>query len=170
MFRKYALLGAISLAFMSMLAPPRSAAVRSEARAQDQGFTLVGEWTVTSAPIDGHTVSNKGNTLGFPVRDMVFSQDEGLNTGMVLREDIGPNVKPLGVWRIEGSNLSCAFELWCPDPTMICGSVVVRGSFQDANTISGTMTVFFTTADDSTPTGLDTWVFSFAGKRKQSSS
>ena len=129
-------------------------------------FTLVGEWIVKSQPINGQTFSRKGNTLGFPDRDMVFTEAGDLRTGMVLREDVGANVRPLGVWRVNGSNLSTAFELWCPDSSGPCGSVIMRGSFSDPDTISGTMSVFFEVEDDTTPTGLDTWVFSFAGKRK----
>jgi len=136
------------------------------ARPQSDSFTLVGEWIVKSQAINGQSVSPKGNTLGFPNRDMFFSQDGDLRTGMVLREDIGANVKPLGVWRVEGSSLSTAFELWCPDSSGACGSVIMRGSFSDPDTISGTMSVFFEVPDDTTPTGLDTWVFSFTGKRK----
>jgi hypothetical protein len=136
------------------------------ARAQGPALTLVGEWIVKSQPINGQNFSRKGNTLGFPDRDMFFFDDAGLRTGMVVREDVGANVKPLGVWRVEGSNLSTAFELWCPDSSGPCGSVIMRGSFSDPNTISGTMSVFFEVEDDTTPTGLDTWVFSFTGTRK----
>jgi hypothetical protein len=157
--KKYAVIGAAAAGLIYLLSPGLFAA-----RAQAPTFTLVGSWTVDSTPIDGKVESNKGNTLGFPVRPMIFAQDGSLNTGMVLREDEGPNVKPLGVWRVDGSNLSCAFELWCPTAPP-CGSVVVRGAFQDANTIKGTMTVFFDTPDDTTPTGLDTWVFAFHGTR-----
>jgi hypothetical protein len=158
MFRKYFCVGILALALVLVLAPgPLGRPV------QQSGFTLVGNWKVTSTPINGELVSAKGNTLGFPVRDMVFAQTGTLNTGMVLRDDIGPNVKPLGVWRVDGSNLSCAFELWCPDAGEICGSVVMRGSFTDASHISGTMAVYFTTPDDSNPTGLDTWVFAYTG-------
>ena len=135
-------------------------------RSQSDAFTLAGEWIVKSQPINGQTVSRRGNTLGFPDRDMVFAQEGGLRTGMVLREDIGPEVRPLGVWRVDGNNLSSAFELWCPDPSTACGSVIMRGSFSDQNTISGTMAVYFEVEDDTTPTGLDTWVFSFTGTRK----
>src|SRR6478672_5167196 len=98
---------------------------------QSDAFTLVGEWIVRSQPINGQTISRKGNTLGFPDRDMVFTQDGNLRTGMVLREDIGPEVRPLGVWRVQGINLSTAFELWCPDSSGPCGSVIMRGSFSD---------------------------------------
>jgi len=135
-------------------------------RPQSGSLTLSGEWIVKSQPINGQTVSRRGNTLGFPDRDMVFAQDGDLRTGMVLREDVGPEVRPLGVWRVEGNNLSSAFELWCPDPSTPCGSVMMRGTFSDQNTISGTMAVYFEVEDDTTPTGLDTWVFSFNGTRK----
>ena len=135
-------------------------------RSQSDSFTLAGEWIVKSQPLNGQTVSRRGNTLGFPDRDMVFAQEGDLRTGMVLREDIGPEVRPLGVWRVDGNNLSSAFELWCPDPSTACGSVIMRGSFSDQNTISGTMAVYFEVEDDTTPTSLDTWVFSFTGTRK----
>ena len=143
-----------------------SATLGRSPRRQADSFTLAGEWIVKSQPINGQTVSRRGNTLGFPDRDMVFAQDGDLRTGMVLREDVGPEVKPLGVWRVAGNNLSSAFELWCPDPSTPCGSVVMRGTFSDQNTISGTMAVYFEVEDDTTPTGLDTWVFSFNGTRK----
>jgi hypothetical protein len=143
-----------------------TATLGRSARPQTGSFTLAGEWIVKSQPINGQTVSRRGNTLGFPDRDMVFTQEGDLRTGMVLREDIGPEVRPLGVWRVEGPNLSSAFELWCPDPSTPCGSVIMRGSFSDPNTISGTMSVFFEVEDDATPTGLDTWAFSFNGTRK----
>jgi hypothetical protein len=135
-------------------------------RGQTTPFTLMGEWLVKSQAINGRELSPKGNTLGFPDRDMFFTQDGDLRTGFVVREDVGLNVKPLGVWRVEGSNFSSAFELWCPDASGPCGSVIMRGTFSDPNTISGTMSVFFEVEDDTTPTGLDTWVFSFTGTRK----
>jgi hypothetical protein len=137
-----------------------------DARGQTSPFTLVGEWLVKSQAINGRDLSPKGNTLGFPDRDMFFFQEGDLRTGLVLREDVGTGVKPLGVWRVEGNILSSAFELWCPDASGPCGSVIMRGTFSDPNTISGTMSVFFEVEDDTTPTGLDTWVFSFTGTRK----
>ena len=70
-------------------------------------FTLAGgTWVIVSSPIDNEVVSRMGNTLGFPERHMVFSEDGGLRTGQVNREDAGPNVKPLGVWRINGNRFS----------------------------------------------------------------
>jgi len=160
---KIRLLSVVAVAVAIMLTtaiPGRSV------RSQSDSFTLAGEWIVKSQPLNGQTVSRRGNTLGFPDRDMVFAQEGDLRTGMVLREDIGPEVRPLGVWRVDGNNLSSAFELWCPDPSTACGSVIMRGSFSDQNTISGTMAVYFEVEDDTTPTGLDTWVFSFTGTRK----
>ncbi|HKV40438.1 MAG TPA: hypothetical protein VJX67_14590 [Blastocatellia bacterium] len=133
---------------------------------QSTTFTLKGEWTVKSSPINNQTVSRMGNFLGFPDRDMVFDDQNGILTGLVNREDAGPNVKPLGDWRINGENFSASFELWCPDPSVACGSVVMRGKFDDPDTIEGTMTVFFEQADPTTPTGLDTWPFAFHGTRK----
>jgi hypothetical protein len=128
-------------------------------------FTLSGEWIVRSSPINGQMSSPKGVTLGFPDRDMVFAQEGDLRTGVVLREDVGHDVRPLGVWRIAGDQLSATFQLWCPDADGPCGSIVMRGQFIRDDKISGTMTAFFDVVDDSTPTGYDTWTFSFAGNR-----
>jgi hypothetical protein len=127
--------------------------------------TLAGEWIVRSSPIDGKTASPKGITLGFPERDMVFEQQGDLRTGVVLREDVGQNVKPLGVWRVMGEDFSTTFQLWCPDTNGPCGSIVMRGTFVRDDKISGTMTAFFDQEDTSTPTGFDTWTFSFVGNR-----
>jgi len=127
--------------------------------------TLAGEWIVRSSPIDGKTASPKGITLGFPERDMVFEQQGDLRTGVVLREDVGQNVKPLGVWRVMGDDFSTTFQLWCPDTNGPCGSIVMRGTFVRDDKISGTMTAFFDQEDASTPTGFDTWTFSFVGNR-----
>jgi len=133
--------------------------------AMQSQFTLDGEWIMVSTPIDGQVFSRMGNSLGFPDRDMIFQEQGDLRTGVVLREDVGPNVKPLGVWRVNGENLSATFELWCPDPTTTCGSVVMRGHFVRDDRVRGTMTVFFDTPDDTRPTGLDTWIFNFTGDR-----
>lgn len=127
--------------------------------------TLAGEWIVRSSPIDGKMASPKGITLGFPERDMVFEQQGDLRTGVVLREDVGQNVKPLGVWRVMGDDFSTTFQLWCPDTSGPCGSIVMRGTFVRDDKISGTMTAFFDQEDASTPTGFDTWTFSFVGNR-----
>jgi hypothetical protein len=128
--------------------------------------TLEGEWLVTSSPINGEFFSRKGNTLGFPSRDMHFSRDGEIRTGFVDREDAGSDVHPLGVWRLNGSNhFSATFQLWCPDSNIPCGTVVMRGRFTDDDRIRGTMTVFFEEDDDTRPTGYDTWVFSFIGNR-----
>ena len=62
-------------------------------------FTLSGEWIVKSSPLNGQMASPKGISLGFPERDMIFDQQGDFRTGAVLREDVGQNVKPLGVWR-----------------------------------------------------------------------
>jgi hypothetical protein len=128
--------------------------------------TLSGEWLVYSTPINGEIFSRKGNTLGFPLRDMFFRQDGDLRTGFVDREDAGSDVHPLGVWRIDGNRFSASFQLWCPDSSNPCGSVVMRGRFTNDDRIRGTMTVFFDEQDTSRPTGYDTWVFSFQGERK----
>lgn len=155
-------------AVVALGAPPRKAPIHKKL-VQDGSFTLTGQWTVTSKAINGATYSRMGNTLGFPVRNMVFAVDGDLRTGEVLREDEGPNVIPLGDWRVEGNYLSAAFELWCPDTSVACGSVVMRGNFSDSDTINGTMAVFFETPDPTTPTGLDTWIFSFHGVRQTTS-
>lgn len=139
-------------------------AVLPQTRAQNER-TLAGAWTVTSTPINGQLTSPAGNSLGFPERHMVFEQEGELRTGMVLREDVGTNVHPLGSWRIMDNRFSTTFQLWCPNPDGPCGSVIMRGQFIDDDTIKGTMTVFFDQADPSRPTGYDTWVFSFRGTR-----
>lgn len=132
-------------------------------------LTLDGEWIVRSTPINGQMTSPKGLTLGFPDRDMVFEQQGDLRTGVVLREDVGQNVHPLGVWRIMGDEFSATFQLWCPDSSGACGSIVMRGKFVRDDKINGTMTAFFDQSDESTPTGYDSWTFSFAGNRVASS-
>ena len=126
--------------------------------------SLAGEWIVTSSPINGQTSSPRGLTLGFPDRDMLFEQQGDLRTGVVLREDAGPDVRPLGVWRITGDQFSTTFQLWCPDSDGPCGSIVMRGQFVRDDKINGTMTAFFNVEGD-TPTGYDTWTFSFVGNR-----
>jgi hypothetical protein len=132
---------------------------------QEEERTLVGEWIVRSTPIDGKMSSPKGITLGFPDRDMVFEEQGEIRTGVVLREDVGHDVRPLGVWRVMGNDFSTTFQLWCPDAEGPCGSIVMRGSFVREDKISGTMTAFFDVEDASTPTGFDTWTFAFAGNR-----
>jgi hypothetical protein len=127
--------------------------------------TLAGEWLVTSKPINGQMASPKGVSLGFPDRDMVFEQQGDLRTGVVLREDVGENVRPLGVWRVDGDQFSTTFQLWCPNADGPCGSIVMRGRFISADRIRGTMTAFFNVLDENTPTGYDTWTFSFVGDR-----
>ena len=134
------------------------------ARSQAE-FTLKGEWIVTSKPINGQMASPNGVSLGFPDRDMVFEQDGDLRTGVVLREDVGQNVHPLGVWRIDGEQFSATFQLWCPNANGPCGSIVMRGQFVEENKIKGTMAAFFNLIDERTPTGYDTWNFSFVGNR-----
>ena len=125
--------------------------------------TLVGEWLVTSSPINGQLSSPRGNTRGFPDRDMFFEQDGSIRTGVVVREDAGAGVKPLGVWRIDGDQFSTTFQLWCPDSNGTCGSIVMRGEFVRDDRIRGTMTAFFDVPDESNPAGFDTWTFSFRG-------
>jgi len=127
--------------------------------------SLAGEWIVTSSPINGQNFSPKGLTLGFPDRDMVFEQQGDLRIGVVLREDAGQNVRPLGVWRVTGDQFSTTFQLWCPDADGPCGSIVMRGQFVRDDKINGTMTAFFDVLDGNTPTGYDTWTFSFVGNR-----
>ncbi len=127
--------------------------------------TLDGEWIVTSSPINGQLTSPKGITLGFPDRDMVFAHTDDIRTGVVLREDVGQNVRPLGVWRVMSDQFSATFQLWCPDADGPCGSIVMRGKFVRDDKINGTMTAFFDQPDDTTPTGYDTWTFSFVGNR-----
>jgi hypothetical protein len=140
-----------------------------DARTQNE-FTLSGEWLVTSSPINGQLTSPRGNTLGFPDRDMFFEQDGDLRTGVVVREDAGPNVKPLGVWRVNGDRFSTTFQLWCPDSSGPCGSIVMRGEFVRSDRIRGTMTAYFDVADEFNPTGFDTWTFSFRGDLVQAGS
>jgi hypothetical protein len=136
----------------------------STARSQGER-SLAGEWIVTSKPINGQMASPKGISLGFPDRDMVFEQQGDLRTGIVLREDVGANVHPLGVWRVDGDQFSSTFQLWCPDSNGPCGSIVMRGNFVTDDKIRGTMTAFFNVSDANTPTGYDTWTFSFVGNR-----
>lgn len=138
----------------------------SNGASTQEGLTLAGEWTVTSTPINGEVFSRMGNTLGFPERDMFFREDDGIRTGFVDREDAGSDVHPLGVWRIEGERFSASFQLWCPDASQPCGSVIMRGRFTAEDRIRGTMTVFFDERDPTRPTGYDTWVFSFRGERR----
>lgn len=158
----FILFAAILLCAGSFFAP--------KAISASQEFTLAGEWIVDSTPINGETFSRQGNTLGFPQRDMFFSEEEGLRTGLVRREDVGTNVNPLGVWRVTGDRLSATFQLWCPDSSSPCGSVIMRGRFLDSETIRGTMTVFFDEKDSRRPTGYDTWVFSYRGERVEGGS
>lgn len=146
-----------------LCAAPATFATRTAATQTER--TLSGEWIVKSSPIDGHMASPKGISLGFPDRDMVFEQEGDLRTGVVLREDVGHDVRPLGVWRVMGDQLSATFQLWCPDTNGPCGSIVMRGQFIRDDKINGTMTAFFDQFDDNTPTGYDTWTFSFVGNR-----
>jgi hypothetical protein len=136
----------------------------STANAQGER-SLAGEWIVTSTPINGQMASPKGVSLGFPDRDMVFEEQGDLRIGVVLREDAGQNVRPLGVWRVTGDQFSTTFQLWCPNEDGPCGSIVMRGQFVRDDRINGTMTAFFDVFDDNTPTGYDTWTFSFVGNR-----
>jgi hypothetical protein len=139
-----------------------SGSVDPKVRAQTER-TLAGEWIVTSSPINGQAFSPRGNTLGFPERDMLFEQDGVLRTGTVLREDVGVDVRPLGVWRVNGDRFSATFQLWCPDTSGPCGSIVMRGEFVRDDRIRGTMTAYFDIAEPSNPTGVDTWTFNFRG-------
>src|SRR5687767_5781443 len=92
----------------------QASAGRSRTSLQSE-FSLAGEWIVKSSPINGQTSSPRGLTLGFPDRDMLFEQQGDLRTGIVLREDVGQNVHPLGVWRVTGDQFSTTFQLWCPN-------------------------------------------------------
>lgn len=139
------------------LAPPKAS--------MQSPRSLVGEWIVKSTPIENEMFSRKSNTLGFPDRDMFFDENGSIRTGRVDREDAGTNVKPLGVWRIDGDRISATFQLWCPNSEAPCGSIVMRGRFTNDNRIRGTMTAFFDVADETRPTGYDTWRFSFTGDR-----
>jgi hypothetical protein len=141
------------------------AAAAPQVRAQSER-TLAGEWIITSSPINGQLASRMGNSLGFPDRDMVFTLEGDLRNGVVLREDVGQNVRPLGSWRVMGNRFSTAFQLWCPAANGPCGSVIMRGQFLSDDSVKGSMTVFFDQADESRPSGYDTWVFSFRGSRK----
>jgi hypothetical protein len=128
-------------------------------------FTLAGEWILSFSPINGQLQSKFGNTLGFADRDITFNQDGSLLTAIVDREDLGPSVKPLGDWRVAADSFSATFELWCPDPGSVCGTVTLRGSFVNNTKINGTATAFFEQEDPSTPTGLDTWTMQFTGRQ-----
>jgi hypothetical protein len=158
MFRTIKLLACLIFCVAPVLVGTPNAATQSER-------TLSGEWIVVSSPINGQMGSPKGTTLGFPDRDMVFDHQGDLRTGVVLREDAGQNVRPLGVWRVMGDQFSATFQLWCPDANGPCGSIVMRGQFVRDDKISGTMTAFFDQPDDNMPTGYDTWTFSFVGNR-----
>jgi hypothetical protein len=149
----------LSIAFFLLIMAAPTARAQSEP-------TLAGEWIMVSTPLNGQLTSRQGITLGFPDRDMVFTQEGDLRNGVVLREDVGANVRPLGSWRVMGNRFSAAFQLWCPDANGPCGSVIMRGQFLSDDTVKGSMTVFFDVSDDSTPTGFDTWTFLFRGSRK----
>ena len=154
----FPLAAAIVLAVGMMTHSPKAAA-------QTQ-FTLAGgTWIILSSPIDSEVVSRMGNTLGFPERHMVFSEDGDLRTGRVDREDAGPNVKPLGVWRIDGNRFSATFQLWCEDASQPCGSIIMRGEFTREDRVRGTMTAFWDEPDETRPTGYDTWPMTFRGDR-----
>jgi hypothetical protein len=148
---------------MMMLAVVGTLSTQKAATQSDP--TLAGGWIVHSTPINGRVASRLGNTLGFPERDMTFQEDGGIRTGFVAREDVGTNIKPLGVWRIDGSKFSATFQLWCPNSDGPCGSIVMRGEFINDNRIKGVMTAFFDVSDESHPTGYDTWAFNFTGDR-----
>jgi len=152
---------AVALLFAAGALVPPGASMQTER-------TLVGEWRTTWAPINNELFSRKGNTIGFPDRDMFFEQQGELRTGFVNREDAGPDVKPLGVWRINGNRLSATFQLWCPDTTQPCGSIVMRGEFLNGDRVRGTATVFFDEPDDKRPTGYDTLAMTFRGERLSS--
>ena len=152
------LAAAIVLVVGTITSSPRAAAQTE--------FTLAGgTWIILSSPIDNEVVSRMGNTLGFPERHMIFSEDGNLRTGLVDREDAGPNVKPLGVWRIDGNRFSATFQLWCEDASQPCGSIIMRGEFTREDRVRGTMTAFWDEKDETRPTGYDTWPMTFSGNR-----
>lgn len=160
--RKIGSLMVLALALMvaSALAPPPRATAQSER-------ILIGEWWTRWSPIDGQLFSRKGNTLGFPDRDMFFTKQGDLRSDLricfVNREDQGPDVKPLGVWRTNGNRVSATFQLWCPDDTQPCGSIIMRGEILGSDRMRGTATAFFDEADEQRPTGYDTFPMSFRG-------
>src|SRR5256714_10008767 len=130
-------------AFLLVAAPPT--------RAQNER-TLAGEWIMVSSPINGENFSRLGNSLGFPDRDMVFSQEGELRNGVVLREDVGANVRPLGSWRGVGNRFSAAFQLWGPNTEGTCGSGINRGQFFSAGTGQSPMTAFLHQPPGGSPT------------------
>jgi hypothetical protein len=127
--------------------------------------TMAGVWNMSFSPINGEVISRKGNTLGFPDREMTFEEGDGFQTAFVSRGELGPNVKPLGVWRIEGDSFSATFQLWCPEADEPCGSIVMRGQFLEDHRVRGSATVFWDEPDETRPTGFDTWSMSFRGNR-----
>lgn len=149
----------LSIAFFLLIVAAPSARAQSER-------TLAGEWIMVSTPLNGQLTSRQGISLGFPDRDMVFTEEGDLRNGVVLREDVGTNVRPLGSWRVMGNRFSAAFQLWCPNLDGPCGSVIMRGQFLSDDSVKGSMTVFFDVSDPGTPTGFDTWTFLFRGNRK----
>ena len=82
------------------------------AEMQTTEFTLAGEWIVTSTPINGEAFSRKGNTLGFPEREMHFTEQDGIRTGFVDREDVGTSVNPL-CRSISRACATTAWPRWC---------------------------------------------------------
>src|SRR3954468_22628353 len=59
-------------AFLLAIAAPQAGAQTER--------TLAGEWIMVSSPINGENFSRLGNSLGFPDRDMVFTQEEACAT------------------------------------------------------------------------------------------
>ncbi|MBI3652516.1 MAG: hypothetical protein HY231_15960 [Acidobacteria bacterium] len=153
------------IAFFAIILVAVSSALSTPTAATQSARTLAGEWLVRSTPLNGETTSRLGNTLGFPDRDMFFQENGAIRTGLVNREDAGTDVKPLGVWRINGNQFSATFQLWCPNAETPCGSVVMRGEFLSDTQIRGVMTAFFDVADSTRETGYDTWPFNFTGDR-----
>ncbi|HWC77331.1 MAG TPA: hypothetical protein VG778_07710 [Blastocatellia bacterium] len=142
------------------LQPERDAAAQSE-------FTMAGQWVILSSPIDNEIISRMGNTLGFPERHMTFFEEDGLRLARVDREDVGVNVQPLGVWRVDGNRFSATFQLWCENAAQPCGSIIMRGEFLRDDRVRGTMTAFWDEPDENRPTGYDTWPMSFRGDRTE---
>jgi hypothetical protein len=129
-------------------------------------FTMNGVWDMTFSAVNGELISRQGNTLGFPDREMTFEEQGDFKLARVTRGELGRNVIPLGVWRINADRFSATFQLWCPEADNPCGSVIMRGRFVDENKVKGTSVVYFDEADPNRPTGFDTWPNAFRGNRR----
>jgi hypothetical protein len=119
---------------------------------------LLGTWAIDfKVP-----VSPKGNDFGQPHRHQFkFSDDEDGRT--VVAKEVFDVLVP-GAWRAQGSQFSATFEFTCP-PDVICGTVIMRGTIESADRMSGRVIVFWDESDDTTPTGLDTVTGTFTGEK-----